>query len=643
MRYVTVRTLAACALLGAGASAAFAQSTSTVGSGYWHTNGSQIIDSSGNVVRIAGINWYGFETADALAHGLWAQDYKTVLNNIKALGYNVIRLPFSNQMVETNPVPTNFTSNANGVAANTALVGQTALADMDTIVAYAGSIGLRIILDNHRSEAGNSNEANGLWFTSAFPQSNWIADWQTMAMRYSNAKFTFNGNPTVIGVDLRNEPHLLANGAATGGCWTGDSQSNGCPTSSPQNWPVAAQLAGNAVLAINPKLLVFVEGNDCYNTVCGWQGGNLMGVATNPVVLSVPNQLVYSPHDYGPVLFVQKWENSSTTPASLDAIWTQFWAYISANGTAPIWIGEFGTDNTSTDIQNTAAGSQGQWFQSLTSFIKANPALSWAYWAANGEDSFALLDGNYDATPASALKQSILAAMQFPLGGGGGGGGTNPSFTLAPAAASLSVTAGSSTTDTISITDANGFTGPVMLSASGMPAGVSVTFSTNPATSSSVVTVSAASTAAAGSFTLTISGSGTSGGTAVTGSTTIAVTVASMGGGGGTGGGTCHIGYKITNQWTPGFQVALSIGNTSTAAINGWTLTWTFANGQTVTQLWNGAETQSGPNVTVTNLSYNASIPAGGSYNDAGFTGTWSGTNSVPTAFALNGTPCAVN
>jgi hypothetical protein len=174
-----------------------------------------------------------------------------------------------------------------------------------------------------------------------------------------------------------------------------------------------------------------------------------------------------------------------------------------------------------------------------------------------------------------------------------------------------------------------------------MPTGVSASFGTNPATSSSVVTVSAASTAAAGSFMLTINGSGTSSaGTALSASTTIAVTVGSGNTG---GGGACHIGYTITNQWTPGFQVALSISNTSTTAINGWTLSWTFANGQAVTQLWNGAATQSGPTVTVTNLNYNASIPAGGSYNNAGFLGTWSGTNSIPTGFTLNGTPCSVN
>ena len=214
----------------------------------------------------------------------------------------------------------------------------------------------------------------------------------------------------------------------------------------------------------------------------------------------------------------------------------------------------------------------------------------------------------------------------------------NPSFTLTPSAASLSVAAAGSATDTISITDAGGFTGPVTLTASGAPTGATVTFGTNPATTSSVVTVSAG-TAAAGSFTLTITGSGTSAaGTALTASTTIRVTI-----GGTNNGGACHIGYTITNQWTPGFQVALSIDNTSATAINGWTLSWTFPNGQSVTQLWNGAETQTGANVSVTNLNYNANIPAGGSYKDAGFTGTWSGTNGIPSAFTLNGAACTVN
>ncbi|MGH3123899.1 MAG: cellulase family glycosylhydrolase, partial [Streptosporangiaceae bacterium] len=78
------------------------------GSGYWHTSGNQILDSAGNPVRIAGINWYGFETPDEIAHGLWAQDYHAIINDIRNLGYNTIRIPFSNQMVEDPIVPQNL-------------------------------------------------------------------------------------------------------------------------------------------------------------------------------------------------------------------------------------------------------------------------------------------------------------------------------------------------------------------------------------------------------------------------------------------------------------------------------------------------------------------------------------------------------
>ncbi len=389
------------------------------GAGYWHTSGNKILDSNGTPVRIAGINWYGFETTDYLAHGLYAQDYKTILNSIKSLGYNVIRIPFSNELVESNPVPTNFTTNAGGAAANTALIGQSALTDLDIIVSYAGSIGLRIILDDHRSEAGNSNEPSGLWYTSAYPQGNWLADWQTLAARYSDSKFTFNGNPTVIGVDLRNSPHLIGSTATSGSCWTGDTATNGCPVSlTSQNWPVAAEAAGNAILAIKAGLLIFVEGGDCYNGVCGWQGGNLMGVATYPVVLNVPNQLVYGARDYGPALLRQNWFNANTTTASLDAVWNQFWGYISAAGTAPVWLTEFGTDNQSADLESAVAGSQGQWFQSLVAYLGSNPSIGWTYWALNGEDNYGLLNSQYDATPVSPLKQSLLQGIQFPLTGG---------------------------------------------------------------------------------------------------------------------------------------------------------------------------------------------------------------------------------
>ncbi len=103
----------------------------------------------------------------------------------------------------------------------------------------------------------------------------------------------------------------------------------------------------------------------------------------------------------------------------------------------------------------------------------------------------------------------------------------------------------------------------------------------------------------------------------------------------------CHIGYAISSQWPGGFGATITIHNTGTTPLSNWKLTWTFANGQTITQLWNGNVTQTGSGVTVTNMSYNGSIPTGGSYSGVGFNGTWNNANNaVPTSFAVNGTLC---
>ena len=101
--------------------------------------------------------------------------------------------------------------------------------------------------------------------------------------------------------------------------------------------------------------------------------------------------------------------------------------------------------------------------------------------------------------------------------------------------------------------------------------------------------------------------------------------------------------YAVSSQWNTGFTASITITNTSSTAINGWSLKFSFANGQTVTQLWNGMVSQSGSAVTISNASYNASIPAGTTLNSSpGFNGSWSGTNSAPTAFTLNGAACYV-
>src|SRR6266568_1113409 len=130
-----------------------------------------------------------------------------------------------------------------------------------------------------------------------------------------------------------------------------------------------------------------------------------------------------------------------------------------------------------------------------------------------------------------------------------------------------------------------------------------------------------------------VDAAGTSAASSQSGATTSAAPSGSVSG--------CHVNYTISNQWSGGFQAALTIENTGSTSLSSWTLTWNFANGQTISNLWNGSETQSGSTVMVKNLSYNGSIPAGGSYNGVGFTGTWNNSaNAAPTSFAINGVTC---
>jgi hypothetical protein len=99
----------------------------------------------------------------------------------------------------------------------------------------------------------------------------------------------------------------------------------------------------------------------------------------------------------------------------------------------------------------------------------------------------------------------------------------------------------------------------------------------------------------------------------------------------------CRVAYTVS-QWPGGFTGNVAVTNLGDP-LNGWRLEWTFANGQTVTEGWNGVFSQSGSRVTVTNLSYNAGLGTNATITP-GFNGTWTGTNPAPATFTLNGVAC---
>ncbi len=359
--------------------------TKVIGQGYWHTSGAQILDSSNQPVRIAGINWFGFETSSYVVHGLNVRSYKSMLDQIKSLQYNTLRLPYSNQLFDTGSIP-------NGIdfSKNPDLQGLNGLQIMDKIINYASQIGLHIILDRHRPDASSQS---ALWYTAAYPESRWIADWRMLAAHYKD-------NPMVIGADLDNEPY-------TPSCW-------GCGERA-VDWRLAAERAGDVILAVNPNWLIFVEGVDCYgpggqtNGDCYWRGGNLEGAKSYPVQLNVPNRLVYSAHDYPASIYPQTWLMDSQYPNNLPGVWDTHWGYLSKNNIAPVWLGEFGS--------KLQTSSDQQWLTTLVRYLGSGASgTNWTFWCWNPDsnDTGGIL--NNDWTTVNQMKQNALTPIEFPLG-----------------------------------------------------------------------------------------------------------------------------------------------------------------------------------------------------------------------------------
>jgi hypothetical protein len=465
--------------------ASLSPSSAAVAGGGWSTSGPRILTPTGNEYIIAGANWFGAETRNFAPHGMWSRDYKFLLDQFKSLGFNTIRLPYSDENWRINPKVSK-----NIVGACPECQGKRTRDVLALIVNYAGAIGLHIIMDNHRSSSG-SNTESATWYTSTFPEQVWIEDWQSI-LRWSHgipqtlgAPDTITANylasdgfPTIIGFDLRNEPHTDCSrrgceylGGATWGAGDGiDPTVNPNPnpftpscvaTSTCHDWRLAAERCADTILgeALNNGWdypLIFVEGVQAFPIDGGthasgpyeftnW-GGNLIGVNGTsltpgaPIVLNaggnatslgppVNNKLVYSVHDYGPMIDNNpNWFNSGTcyrdgcNPnrlSSLASRWRYIWAYVNFTGginpawpghaaypwantghtgysQAPLHIGEFGTGNEDTDLFNTTPGTDGQWFTGIVNFIASSynrtaandpgyalTSVHWTYWAYN--------------------------------------------------------------------------------------------------------------------------------------------------------------------------------------------------------------------------------------------------------------------
>ena len=327
--------------------------------GHLATSGNQIVNAAGTPVQINAVNWFGGETTTYVPHGLWTRDYHAMLDQMVQLGFNTVRLPYSDEALVPGRMPDGI-----DYALNPDLRGLNVLEVYDRIIDHAGQVGLRIIFDHHRTEAGDGPNSNGLWYSATTPEARVIQNWQLLADRYG-------ANPTVIGADLANEPYRASwgDGSAT-------------------DWRLGAERMGNAILERAPGWLIIVEGTGEYRGDHYWWGGNLEGVRDAPVRLAVADRLVYSPHDYPHSVYPQPWFNAADYPNNMDEVFRKHWGYIFEEGIAPILLGEWGSRIVDPKDQG--------WLDAMTRYLSGDfdqdgdrdlaagqLGMSWAWWAWN--------------------------------------------------------------------------------------------------------------------------------------------------------------------------------------------------------------------------------------------------------------------
>ncbi|KXT05464.1 hypothetical protein AC578_10975 [Pseudocercospora eumusae] len=332
------------------------------------TAGRHIVDANGQRVKLASINWYGASDIYFVAGGLDFRHRDEIAATIRRMGFNSVRFPYSDQMVIENPIiPPEYISanldlldkydlnHTNEQRTKDALQGPRALEVFNACVKSMTDAGLIVIPNNHITNAhwcDGMNLCDSSWKNDHYgpickvkqTTATWIDHWRTVMAPFVH-------NPFVIGADLRNEPR---------GLWG---------TMTWSMFASASEKASEALLAMQPNWLMFVEGissaNDC------------SGAKNRPVKLSIPDRVVYSSHVYS-------WSGWGSIPSvpygkrpypSFQTDMRRNWAYLIEENTAPVWVGEFGAPHSGNDQDY-------HYWESLMRILTETDA-DWGYWALN--------------------------------------------------------------------------------------------------------------------------------------------------------------------------------------------------------------------------------------------------------------------
>lgn len=349
-----------------------------------HAEGSRLYDMNGNEVWLTGANWFGLNCIEYSPHYLYAGDIDDILSEVADRGINVIRFPISTELILSWMNDTPYQISAGGMQAsynppvdmddgNGGIIkagtyghinkdfveadGKTLITSdrgFDIILDKCKKYGIKAFIDIHSPHADNSGHNYNLWYGKETADGTmvttdlWIESLVWIADKYKN-------NDTLIGYDLKNEPHGKGQEGDKAAKWDGSTDEN--------NWAYAATKCADAILDVNPNALIFIEGveqslsgampgdywgiadrRDNSPYIGAWWGGNFRGAREYPIKPEHgTSQIVYSPHDYGPSVYAQTWFNKDfTTQTLLDDYWYDTWAYINAENIAPELIGEWG-------------------------------------------------------------------------------------------------------------------------------------------------------------------------------------------------------------------------------------------------------------------------------------------------------------
>ncbi len=291
----------------------------------------------------------------------------------------------------------------------------------------------------------------------------------------------------------------------------------------------------------------------------------------------------------------------------------------------PVVVGEFGHNHSDGNPDEDA-------ILSVTRQLGIG-YLGWSWSGNGGGVEYLDMVENFDPARTTSWGQRLfdgpdgIAATSEEAAVYRGGPGEDTTAPTAPGAPAASAVTSSSVTLTWgAATDTVGVTGyDVVRVAGGQETVVA---------SSSDTTATVTGLAADTSYTFAVYARDAAGNRSAR-SATATVTTAS-----GPAAGSCAVTYRVTGEWPGGFQGEVVVRNTGSTAVDGWTLRWTFPDGQRITSLWGGTVTQSGAEVSVAAAPYTATIPPSGAVS-LGFTGSRAGTNTDPTVFLLNGAECS--